>query len=79
MEVVVQAFPISETMGRQVMQTPEDVALMLRLKAAGSGIKKIAERMACSKNTVRGTCAAAATSRTSARSGTARCTDLARG
>jgi len=53
MEVVVQALPISETMGRQVMQTPEDVALMLRLKAAGLGIKKIAERMGCSKNTVR--------------------------
>lgn len=53
MEVVVQAFPISETMGRQVMQTPEDVALMLRLKAAGLGIKQIAHRMGCSKNTVR--------------------------
>ena len=35
------------------MQTPEDVALMLRLKAAGLGIKAIALRMGCSKNTVR--------------------------
>jgi transposase len=53
MEVVVQALPIAEAMGRLVMQTPEDVALMLRLKAAGLGIKKIAERLGCSKNTVR--------------------------
>jgi uncharacterized protein YjcR len=35
------------------MQTPEDVAQMLRLKAAGLGIKVIARKMGCSKNTVR--------------------------
>jgi len=35
------------------MQTPEDVAQMLRLKAAGLGIKHIAREMGCSKNTVR--------------------------
>jgi len=35
------------------MQTPEDVAQMLRLKAAGLGIKHIARNMGCSKNTVR--------------------------
>jgi transposase len=35
------------------MQTPEDVAQMLRLKAAGLGIKSIALKMNCSKNTVR--------------------------
>ena len=35
------------------MQTPEDVAQMLRLKAAGLGIKQIARKMGCSKNTVR--------------------------
>jgi transposase len=35
------------------MQTPEDVAQMLRLKAAGLGIKHIARKMGCSKNTVR--------------------------
>ena len=29
MEVVVQALPVVETAGRQEMQTPEDVALML--------------------------------------------------
>jgi transposase len=53
MEVVVQALPVLEMTGRQVMQTPEDVAVMLRLKAAGLGVKKIAARMGCSKNTVR--------------------------
>lgn len=35
------------------MQTPEDVAKMLRLKAQGLGIKKIASELGCSKNTVR--------------------------
>src|SRR5512142_1578618 len=53
MEVVVQALPVINAMGRQVMQKPEDVAQMLRLKAAGLGIKSIALKMGCSKNTVR--------------------------
>ena len=53
MEVVVQALPVINSTGRQVMQTPEDVAQMLRLKAAGLGIKSIARKMDCSKNTVR--------------------------
>jgi transposase len=35
------------------MQTPEDVAQMLRLRVAGLGIKHIARKMGCSKNTVR--------------------------
>jgi transposase len=35
------------------MQTPEDVAQMLRLRAAGLGIKHIARKMGCSKNTLR--------------------------
>ena len=39
---VVQAFPVIDTTGRQMMQTQEDVAQMLRLKAAGLGIKHIA-------------------------------------
>lgn len=50
---VVQALPVIDTTGRQVMQTPEDVAQMLRLRAAGLGIKHIARKMGCSKNTVR--------------------------
>jgi len=50
---VVQALPVIDTTGRQMMQSPEDVAQMLRLKAAGLGIKHIARKMGCSKNTVR--------------------------
>src|SRR5215475_4786852 len=50
---VLQADPVMDWTGRQVMQTPEDVAQMLRLKAAGLGIKRIARKMGCSKNTVR--------------------------
>ena len=42
MEGVVQALSAIDTTGRQVMQTPEDVAQMLRLKAAGLAIKSIA-------------------------------------
>ena len=53
MDGVVQAFPVIDTTGRQVMQTPEDVAQMLRLKAAGLSIKHVARQMGCSKNTVR--------------------------
>jgi transposase len=53
MDGVVQALPVIDTTGRQEMQTPEDVALMLRLKAAGLGIKAIARKMGCSRNTVR--------------------------
>ena len=53
MDSVVQASPVIETTGRHVMQTPEDAAQMLRLRAAGLGIKSIARKMGCSKNTVR--------------------------
>jgi transposase len=53
MVAVMQALPVFETTGRQVMETPEDVAQMLRLKAAGLPIKHIAGRMGCSRNTVR--------------------------
>jgi transposase len=35
------------------MQTPEDVQAMLRLSAAGWGIKQIARELGCSKNTVK--------------------------
>ena len=44
MAVVMQALPVFETTGRQLMQTPEDVAQMLRLKAAGLSIKHIARK-----------------------------------
>jgi len=35
------------------MQTPEEVAAMLRLKALGWGIKRIAKELGCSHMTVR--------------------------
>jgi len=50
---VVQALPVIDMTGRQVMQTPEDAAQMVRLRAAGLGIKTIARKMGCSRNTVR--------------------------
>lgn len=53
MDDVVQALSVIDVTGRQVMQTPEDVALMLRLRASGLAIKAIAGKMGCSKNTVR--------------------------
>src|SRR5690349_6168841 len=53
MVAVMQAVPVIDTTGRQWMQTPEDVAQMLRLRAAGLGVKHIARKMGCSKNTVR--------------------------
>ena len=38
---------------REVMQTPDEVATMLRLKALGWGIKRIARELGCSHMTVR--------------------------
>jgi DNA-binding NarL/FixJ family response regulator len=38
---------------REVMQTPEEVAAMLRLKALGWGIKRIARELGCCHMTVR--------------------------
>ena len=38
---------------REVMQTPEGVAAMLRLKALGWGIRRIAKELGCSHMTVR--------------------------
>jgi hypothetical protein len=37
----------------QVMKTPDDVAEMLRLKACGWGLKRIARRLGCSHHTVK--------------------------
>jgi len=53
MVAAMQALPVFDTTGRQLMETPEDVAQMLRLKAAGLSIKHIARKMGCSRNTVR--------------------------
>ncbi len=52
-EEVTQALPVIDSTGRQLMQTPEDAAQMLRLKGSGLGVKAIAKQMGCSKNTVR--------------------------
>src|SRR5262249_39288525 len=38
---------------REVMQTPEEVAAMLRLKALGWGVRRIATALGCSHMTVR--------------------------
>jgi DNA-binding NarL/FixJ family response regulator len=37
----------------QVMKTPDDVAEMLRLRACGWGVKRIARHLGCSHHTVR--------------------------
>ena len=37
----------------QVMKTPDDVAEMLRLRACGWGLKRIARQLGCSHHTVR--------------------------
>jgi hypothetical protein len=38
----------------QMMKTPDDVAEMLRLKACGWGLKRIARQLGCSHHTVKG-------------------------
>ena len=43
MDGVVQALPVTDTTGRQVMQTPEDVALMLRSIARASNHRYICD------------------------------------
>lgn len=50
---VTQALAVENQTGRLVMQTPEDVAQMLRLERSGMKIKAIAVAMGCSKNTVK--------------------------
>ena len=53
MEESVQPFPRGELPRREVMQTPDEVAAMLRLKALGWGVKRIARELGCSHMTVR--------------------------
>ncbi len=48
-----QALSRDEIAGRDDMQTPEEVAAMLRLKALGWGIRRISEELGCSHMTVR--------------------------
>jgi transposase len=49
----VQPAPRGELPRREVMQTPEEVAAMLRLKALGWGVRRIASALGCSHMTVR--------------------------
>jgi DNA-binding NarL/FixJ family response regulator len=53
MEERMQPLSRGELSRREVMQTPDEVAAMLRLKALGWGIKRIAKELACSHMTVR--------------------------
>jgi transposase len=53
MEELVQRAPRGELPRREVMQTPEEVAAMLRLKALGWGVRRIAGELGCSHMTVR--------------------------
>lgn len=53
MEGAMQPHLRDELPRREVMQTPEEVAAMLRLKGLGWGIKRIARELGCSHMTVR--------------------------
>jgi transposase len=53
MEGRMQPHSREELPRREVMQTPDEVAAMLRLKALGWGIKRIARELGCSHMTVR--------------------------
>jgi transposase len=48
-----QGLPREELSRREVMRTPDDIAAMLRLKALGWGIRRIAGELGCSHMTVR--------------------------
>lgn len=49
----IAALPSSNDRRGEVMKTPDDVAAMVRLKACGWGIKRIARELGCSHHTVR--------------------------
>jgi transposase len=53
MEDWVQPASRGELPRREVMQTPDEVAAMLRLKALGWGVRRIAGELGCSHMTVR--------------------------
>jgi transposase len=53
MQETVQPAPRGELPRREAMQTPEEVAAMLRLKALGWGVRRIAGELGCSHMTVR--------------------------
>jgi DNA-binding NarL/FixJ family response regulator len=53
MEESVQPHSRGDLPRREVMQTPDEVAAMLRLKGLGWGIRRIAKELGCSHMTVR--------------------------
>jgi DNA invertase Pin-like site-specific DNA recombinase len=53
MEESVQLASRGELPRREAMQTPGEVAAMLRLKALGWGVRRIAGELGCSHMTVR--------------------------
>lgn len=53
MEESMQPLSRGDLPRREVMQTPDEVAAMLRLKGLGWGIKRIAKELGCSHMTVR--------------------------
>ncbi|SED11903.1 helix-turn-helix domain-containing protein [Bradyrhizobium erythrophlei] len=56
-ERITEGSPWSDPWG-QVMKTPDDVAEMLRLRACGWGLKRIARQLGCRHHTVKGYVAA---------------------
>src|SRR5690349_6014161 len=48
-----QLSPRGDLPREEVMQTPDEVAAMLRLKALGWGVRRIAKELGCSHLTVR--------------------------
>jgi|SRR5678815_2218211 hypothetical protein len=56
-ERITESRPWSDPRGQE-MKTPDDVAEMLRLKACGWGLKRIARHLGCSHHTVKGYVAA---------------------
>jgi transposase len=53
MVVIVQDSPQVDDLRSDVMQTPDEVAAMVKLKELGWGAKRIAAELGCSKNTVK--------------------------
>src|SRR3954469_19051839 len=53
MAMIVQEIPQTGDLRRGEMRTPDEVAVMLRLKGLGWGARRIAIELGCSKNTVK--------------------------